>query len=132
MAHRVGPEDWLKVVDGDLAVVRLCLNAAPPLVLHATYNCQQAAEKLVKAVLVSLGIDFPKTHDIDKLMQLVPVTVPIRDVLVPLARFTPYATAYRYPGEAADLSDDPTAEDIASWLAEIEAVRAAVEGYLRP
>ena len=56
----------------------------------------------------------------------------MRPVLVPLARFTPYAAVYRYPGETMDLSDNPTAAEVASWLAEIEAVRAEVERFLTP
>lgn len=132
MARRIGPADWLTVADRDLSVIRVCLAATPPLVLPALYNCQQAAEKLVKAVLVSQEIDFPKTHDIDRLVMLVPVSVSVRDRLVPLARFTAFAAAYRYPGESMDLSDDPTAEELASWLSELETIRAEVERFLTP
>ncbi|WP_448189057.1 HEPN domain-containing protein [Azospirillum sp. sgz301742] len=132
MARRIGPADWLKVVDDDLKAIRACLAAEPPVLLPAVYHCQQAAEKLVKTVLVSQGIDFPKTHDIDRLAQSVPETVSIRAMLVPMARFTPYAAVYRYPGESHDLSDEPTASEVASWLAEIESVRAEVERFLAP
>ena len=34
------------------------------------FHCQQAAEKYIKAVLVSRKIEFRKTHDLEELLQL--------------------------------------------------------------
>lgn len=36
------------------------------------FHCQQCAEKYLKALLVSLGVHFPKTHDLRLLLDLVP------------------------------------------------------------
>jgi len=34
------------------------------------FHCQQYAEKLLKALLTASGIEFPKTHDLRRLIQL--------------------------------------------------------------
>ncbi|CAO3420376.1 HEPN domain-containing protein [Azospirillum endophyticum] len=123
MGLRVGPAAWLATVSVDLRAGRACLSVPDPIVTAATYHCQQAAEKLVKAVLVWLGLDAPRSHDIDALIMRIPPDLPIRECLSPLGRFTAFATLYRYPGEAGDVSDEPTADEVLGWLDEIEALR---------
>jgi HEPN domain-containing protein len=41
----------------------------PPLEI-VCFHCQQCAEKYLKAFLVSEGVDFPKTHDLRRLVDL--------------------------------------------------------------
>jgi hypothetical protein len=60
--------DWLAVVDDDLRQVVNNLYGPMPSLIGAAYHCQQAAEKLVKAVLVEASTAFPKTHDIAALV----------------------------------------------------------------
>lgn len=122
---------WLAVVERDLKAARNCLFGPEPTQEAAAYHCQQAAEKLVKAVLVSAGVSAPYSHDIDVLVGLAPASSPVAALLAPLARFTPYATAYRYPG------DDPlgappslSVEEVAGWVKEIEAAKVAFERSL--
>ena len=126
---------WLKKVDEDLPAVRALLAGDDPVVSGATFHCQQAAEKLVKAVLVAAGRHPPRIHNIMALVDNLPEDHPLLPMLRPLERFTPYIALFRYPG-AGDLFDDPadepTAAEVASWLAEIEAVRADVERVLAP
>jgi HEPN domain-containing protein len=123
MGLRVEPEAWLTTATVDLRAGRACLSVPEPVVTAAAYHCQQAAEKLVKAVLVWLSLDVPRSHDIDSLVMRIPRDLPIREKLLPFRRFTAFATLYRYPGEAGDVSDEPTVEDVRGWLDEIEAVR---------
>jgi hypothetical protein len=42
------------------------LSLNPPALGEAAYHCQQAAEKLVKDLLVAAAVAFRKTHDIDE------------------------------------------------------------------
>lgn len=62
------------------------------------FHAQQCAEKYIKAVLVFRGIDFPKTHDLEKLSALLPAA--LRPHLTPeeQRRLAGYAIAARYPG----------------------------------
>jgi HEPN domain-containing protein len=92
--------------------------------IAAYHHCQQAAEKLVKAVLIHRGIEPAKSHDIDALVGRLSRADPIRPALEPLGRFTPYAIAFRYPGEDLDPSP-PERDDITAWIAEIDTVLGA-------
>ena len=91
--------EWLLKADNDLA------NAAHTLKLGAVcptdtvcFHAQQCVEKYLKAALVWGGIDFPKTHDLEKLMSLLPTeSRPDLDD-EEQARLTEYATGARYPG----------------------------------
>ncbi len=120
MGLRVEPEAWLATESVDLRAGRACLSVPDPIVTAATYHCQQAAEKLVKAALVRLEIDVPRSHHIDSLVMRIPRDLPIRECLSPLGRFTAFATLYRYPGEAGDVSDEPAMEEVLGWLDEID------------
>ena len=72
---------------------------------------------LVKAVLIYRGIEPAKSHDIDALVGRLSLANPIRPALESLGRFTPYAVAFRYPGE--DLDPSPP-EQITGWITEID------------
>ena len=69
---------WLAVVDDDLRQVINNLRGPMPSLSGAAYHCQQAAEKLVKAVLVEAAISFPKTHDVAALVGLLPSNHPLK------------------------------------------------------
>lgn len=61
------------------------------------FHCQQAAEKLIKAVLAIHQIIYRRTHDLDELMMLIAnhqLLVPL--VARQLAYFTAFAVEYRY------------------------------------
>jgi HEPN domain-containing protein len=70
------------------------------------FHCQQAAEKLLKALLSHMGVRFRRTHDIKELMDLVQdggMSIP--PSLMELDLLTPYAVEFRY--------------DLLPWNAEI-------------
>lgn len=65
--------EWVLKAENDLK------NAAHTLLLGkecptdtVCFHAQQCAEKYVKALLVLDGIPFPKTHDLERLVSLVP------------------------------------------------------------
>ena len=61
------------------------------------FHCQQAAEKLLKALLSQAGIDFPRTHNLRLLMDLLAdADVPLPEYLVDIDFLTPYGTLFRY------------------------------------
>lgn len=91
---------WVHKAETDLDAAESLLESQRPLLYPASFHCQQAAEKYLKAFLVSRQVDFPKTHDIEELLDLVESVDPalgasLRDV-IPLTR---YAVDVRYPGE---------------------------------
>ena len=61
------------------------------------FHVQQCVEKYLKAILVSRSTGFPKTHDLEHLMALLPPGVHIELDADQQRRLTDYATALRYP-----------------------------------
>jgi len=61
------------------------------------FHCQQAAEKLLKALLSEFGIAFPRTHNLRLLMDLlVDGGYPLPPELDDLDSLTPFGTLFRY------------------------------------
>jgi HEPN domain-containing protein len=91
--------EWVVKAENDLT------NAAHTLKLRETcptdtvcFHAQQCVEKYLKAILVLEKIDFPKTHDLERLVALVPAGLRPELTLEEQARLTEYATVARYPG----------------------------------
>jgi HEPN domain-containing protein len=61
------------------------------------FHCQQAAEKLLKALLSHLGVRFRKTHDLRELMDLLTDSGhPLPQQYDDLDFLTPFAVEFRY------------------------------------
>ncbi len=76
----------------------------------ACFHAQQAAEKALKAVLVFQGIDFPRSHALDRLAALLPVHIRSRFDEEALATLTAWAIAGRYPEDIENPDARHTAE----------------------
>jgi len=104
---------WLRHGDQDLALARhaLAMGADCPYDLVA-YHAQQCAEKYLKAYLVFRLVDFPYTHNLLRLVELIPPDVPwIGDVEI-AAALSSYAVSARYPGEDEPVSESEAREAI--------------------
>jgi len=86
-------ENDLKTASHTLKMTRGCPTDA------VCFHAQQCVEKYLKAFLVSKGIDFPRTHDIERLVALLPEDIWLRLSIEEQRRLTAYATVTRYPGE---------------------------------
>lgn len=61
------------------------------------FHCQQAVEKLCKAWLSLTGIDFPRTHDLRTLFQLIEINdLDNVEPFVDFVDLTDYAVQFRY------------------------------------
>lgn len=83
------------------------------------FHAQQAVEKLLKAVLAARSIDYPRTHDIDRLVEILTAS----DISPPpqaasLETLTPWATEFRYEDASGEAIDRAAAAE------SIRAVRA--------
>ncbi|MCI0691565.1 HEPN domain-containing protein [candidate division KSB1 bacterium] len=91
---------WLTKAQHDLGSAQLLASSANPYLDTAIYHCQQAAEKAFKAFLVHHDVDFEKKHNLSILVDLCKQIEPGFQAFQDAATIlTPYATAYRYPGE---------------------------------
>ena len=113
-------EDWLRYAKSDLELARI---EKPEGVLleNLCFHAQQAAEKTLKAVLISLEIDFPRTHNIRTLLDLLPEGVDIPQEVEEGAILTDYAVESRYPMNSEPVDDEEyrqvlgLAETVVSW-----------------
>ena len=95
--------EWINKAEADFASAGREYRARKrPNYDAACFFAQQCVEKYLKARLVEAGIAFPKTHDLEALLDLVLAVEPhwnfFRSILVDL---TAYAVAFRYPGDSA-------------------------------
>ncbi|HQU37853.1 MAG TPA: HEPN domain-containing protein [Anaerolineales bacterium] len=73
----------------------------------AIYHCQQTAEKVIKGWLVYHDLSFEKTHDLRLLVTLASEVEPKFTSWFDVAeQVSPYATAYRYPGETLEPTEN--------------------------
>ena len=107
---------WLLKARHDLRSAERLLTCDPPLLDTAVYHCQQTAEKALKAYLTLQDAPFQKVHVlsvlIEQCMEFDRSFEDIRDIVDVL---TPYAIAFRYPGDV--LEPDPADADEAFRLA---------------
>ena len=116
------PDEWMDHAKSDMRLARLAAKDASVRREQVCFHAQQAAEKAIKAVLLSWQIEFPLTHDIEELLELaekngLPLPQAVRDA----GFLTPYAVEIRYPGYWIDITASDvdealqTAENAISW-----------------
>lgn len=115
-------QEWLSHAKSDLRLAHLAATDEFVRREQACFHAQQAAEKAIKAVLVLGGIEFPLTHDIEELLEIVNTsgTIPPKEVQE-AGLLTPYAVEFRYPGAWIEISETDlqealqTAEHVVAW-----------------
>ena len=106
-AKRSLVRNWLKKARRDLLSARRLARGKDPYFDTAIYHCQQTAEKAVKGWLVYHDQSFEKTHDLRLLVTLASEIEPRFTGWFDVAeQISPYATAYRYPGEVLEPTED--------------------------
>jgi HEPN domain-containing protein len=92
----------LERAEGDRYVAeRLAADAAAP-GWSVAFHAQQAVEKAIKAVLTARGIEYPRTHNLAMLLQMLKAhCLPEPPDADGLPRLTPFGAALRYEDTAA-------------------------------
>ena len=94
---------WIHKSSVDLRAAELDLGTTQPLLSDSLFHCQQACEKILKALLCGLQTPFRKTHDLNELGTLALDSFPELDPLLEsIAHLTTYAVESRYPSDAPD------------------------------
>lgn len=96
---------WLAFAREDLAAANSLASDhdIPP--RHACYFAQQAAEKALKAMLLRTNGDYPRSHDLDYLRNLLPGSWEIHRRLPSLGALTEWLVEARYPGVWPDATE---------------------------
>lgn len=106
-AKRSLVHNWLMKSRRDLLSAKRLVRGAEPYLDTAIYHCQQSVEKAVKGWLVYHDQSFEKTHDLRLLVtQASEVESKFKAWLDIAVQVAPYATAYRYPGEILEPTEE--------------------------
>ena len=104
-------ERWLDKAEQDFGVCRHLLMGDVLYPFAVAFHAQQAAEKLLKGFLTLHQVEFPKTHNINELLDLLsPVDAVLAKSLRPAHALTKYGVDIRYPGDQPDVSAEEAKE----------------------
>ena len=120
-------QQWLAKAEADFGLASDLLSEDRYL-SAVGFHSQQAAEKFLKAFLVEHQVEFPKTHKIADLLDLI---APVHSVLAASLRdadvLSPYGAEIRYPGDIPELNLE-TASRAVQLAAQVrQAIYAALE-----
>jgi HEPN domain-containing protein len=102
--------EWVRKAEADWKGARRLARGKEPLYDLACFHCQQSAEKYLKSLMEELGIHIPKTHDLEKLSNLLtPHHAALRSLRRGTRFLTEFAISPRYPGENAGKRDTQAA-----------------------
>ena len=111
--------------DHDLRMAEIGLAHRAPLDTVA-FHIQQAAEKMLKALLASRAMEYPRTHDLDALLDLiVPLYPEFESFREPLLGLSSYAVDMRYDTEL-----DPSREEVEAAMQTVRRLCEAVGKWL--
>lgn len=74
---------------------------------YAAYHVQQGVEKMIKAVILSLGQEAGIEHRLDLLLVRLPPDDVWRQRFSRFVEYTPYATTFRYPTPGGRIPNAP-------------------------
>ena len=108
---------WLRQAEQDLDDARFLREGGRHNL--ACFMGQQAAEKALKAVLLSLGVAISRTHNIGALLDLLPSDTELPIEIDEATILTDYAVLSRYPGTMEEVTDAEYQEALrlaSAWL----------------
>jgi HEPN domain-containing protein len=115
--------DWLRRAKSNLARARSGKIKEEILYEDLCFDCQQAAEKAIKAFLISIDKEFPPTHSIARLLEIVSETkTEVPAEIHKAIALTDYAVKTRYPGESEPVIKEEyeealtIAETVYNWV----------------
>jgi HEPN domain-containing protein len=114
---------WLLKADEDFNAAKSLLTYGESFLPTVCFHSQQAVEKYLKAFLTYHQIEFPKTHDIDELLDLIaPIKKKLSESLRDVIVLTSYGVDVRYPGDFPNV----TGSDAQQAIRMAEKVRRSV------
>ena len=120
-------QKWLAKADQDLNAGEALLSTDTPFLYPACFHAQQAVEKYLKAVLTWHQIEFPKTHIIEELLDLLQQVDSSMTMKLKIAAvLTPYGVEIRYPAD----EPEPGLKEAREALKLAQMVKEAVVNHL--
>lgn len=130
MSNPDDPASWVAKADNDLLCIANNLNDSRVPWDAVCFHAQQAAEKMLKAVLVSRGLVAARTHDLLGLFdECIAQVAQLPDLRSDCALLTQYAVAFRYPGYGPDPDEAEGRAAVAAARRLYEAVKAVLAAH---
>lgn len=98
---------------------------------NAAYLCEQAAEKLIRAVLTSEGVQAGIRHELPDMVAKIPDANPVKALLQAVEHLDAYATAYRYPSPRGRVKPPPSPNQLDDDISKIEAALTEIATRLQ-
>ena len=118
---------WMSYAKSDLDAASTLLVKGDFFPRQVCFMSQQAGEKALKAILVFLGMSFPKTHDLDLLRELIPEGWKVKEKFPELYDLSVWAVESRYPGHTPDVTEGEARNTLHLAEAVLDAVSAELE-----
>jgi len=118
---------WLNYAKTDLHAASALLDSSGFFPRQICFFAQQCAEKTIKAILVFEEVNFPKSHDLDRLRDLIPDGWKFKEKFPDLAELTIWAIESRYPGNTPDVVESEAKETLQLAEAVFDAVKEELE-----
>ncbi len=123
---------WWRYATEDLASAKTLARSSEGAPRQSCWLAQQAAEKALKALLVGRGIDFPRTHDLDVLRNLLPADCRPKSEPADLAELTEWAIEARYPGDWLEATAADAARAVATAEVIVDGAREELARFGEP
>lgn len=118
---------WMAYARSDLDAAYFLLEKGEFFPRQICFMSQQAGEKVLKAVLVYLGIQFPKIHDLDRLRELIPEGWQVKEKFQHLYDLSVWSVEARYPGHTPDVTEQEARETLQLAKAVFDTVSAELQ-----
>ena len=118
----------LRVAREDLDGARLLAQAGNR---NAVYLCEQAAEKVIRAVVTAEGKHAGIRHDLADMVDLLPDDNPLKPQLRVVEHLSQYATAFRYPVSSSKTKRIPRAPAADEVEKALERTSVALDAAVR-
>lgn len=120
---------WLNYADEDLKSAEVLLNSENVFPRNICYLSQQAVEKSLKAIYIFLNLAFYKTHDLDLLIEKLPLEWKQNLSLIQLSDLTEWAVESRYPGDYLPPTEKDAIDSINSAKFNIQEIKFLLDKH---
>ena len=107
----------LRLAKDDVEAARLLLTAVNR---NAVYHLEQAAEKIILAILTSEGKHGGIAHHLKEMVDLIPDVNPLKQQLRKVEHLAAYATTFRYPTPGGRIKAPPPQVEVSADAKKVE------------
>jgi len=124
-------QQWIEKAHKELRVTAILLDSDLGDYENVGFHAQQVAEKFIKAFLIRHQIEFPKTHNMTLLRQLIAqADQTLAERLASADVLTPYGVEFRYPGDLPPVSQEHGAQALSVAEQARDLIIASLQPYL--